>query len=206
MKGRYFANYQLTVPYFVSCCRWEPHWLCSREQQASRCSSVSLWRNWVSLSDRTAPPSHQSGRSPAAHQPNENIWQLWLQGGIWSKIIICTVDTRACNINYRRGKSIISSRKWCILMWRLTQVLFLKSILLYLMFWPHIKMKKWLPGLNCLLIWGYLLLHRLNNQWDTSHFYGHFILMSNKNLLVESNQSNKSRKAPKYHFPLRYMQ
>lgn len=90
-----------------------------------------------------------------------------------------------------------------------TEVFFLKSILLYLMFWPQIKMKKWLPGLNCLLIWGYLLLHRLNNQWDTimsNNVFLDIILMSNKNLLVESNQSNKSRKAPKYHFPLRYMQ
>lgn len=62
----------------LSSSRREPQRLCGGEQPAAGCSSVSLRGNWVSLSDGTAPPCHPSGRPAAAHQPDENIWQLRL--------------------------------------------------------------------------------------------------------------------------------
>lgn len=71
------VQFELTST-FLSAYRWEPQRLCSRKQPTAGCSSLSLRRNRVSLSDRTAAPCHQGGRPPAAHQPDENIRQLRL--------------------------------------------------------------------------------------------------------------------------------
>lgn len=69
----------------VSVCRWEPQRLRRWKQPAPGCPPVPLRGDRVSLSDGTAAPRHQGGRPPAAHQPDENIWQLRLQGGVWGE-------------------------------------------------------------------------------------------------------------------------
>lgn len=96
-------------------CRWEPQRLGSRKQPASGCPSIPLRRHRVSLSDGTAAPRHQGGRPPAAHQPDENIRQLRLQGGVWgqeSGALTCSACSQPLEKCDHLSKAMVWASNW----------------------------------------------------------------------------------------------